>query len=65
MQFRIIAEGHEGVVSCDEECLGIIEAENETLAIKKLQESNSNIRWVESWKCFTYGAARKIYAEKI
>ncbi len=64
MKYQIIAEGHEGVYSVDEEILTIIEAYSKESAILKFFEQNNKVQYCENWNCWLIGA-RKIWAQEI
>ena len=63
MKFRIMAEAHEGVFSCDEECIDVVEAENSLDALQKC----TKIHFDSNWNCFLLGnelssSVRKCFA---
>lgn len=60
MNFRIIAEAHEGVFSVDEECIDVVEAESEFDALQKCKK----LHFCPNWNCFLLGDSRKCFAIK-
>lgn len=49
----------------DEECLGIVVADDAHKALQKYAEMYRNVQWVEGWGCFVIGHARKIFAQEV
>lgn len=61
MMFRIVAEGHEGVVSVPEECLAVVQATSEFDALEKFSIKEHNMKYVSDWGCYVL-CERKIFA---
>lgn len=59
--YKMIAETHEGVISVEHECWGVVEAENAIEAMKSFATTEANVTWCEEWGCCLCGA-RKIRA---
>ena len=63
MKFKIIAEAHEGVISCDKEVWGEIEAEDAHAAMKEFSNKEPRITYSEEWQQWVFNHCRKVWAE--
>ena len=63
MTFQIIAEGHSGVVDCDEEVLCKVEAADEKTAMMLAANQNPRIHFSEHWQRWIYGQSRHIFTK--
>lgn len=63
MKFDIIAEGHEGVISVDQETLATVEAEDAEAATKKFAETYKFCHYNAEWGIWLIGA-RKIWVKQ-
>jgi hypothetical protein len=62
MKYKITFEGHEGVASCEETCVAVVESDTPEQAIAKYAATDPSAKWIESWGCFVVGQCRKILA---
>jgi hypothetical protein len=62
MIFDIIGEGHDGVVSCDEEILYAVEADTAESALNCFAQVNHHVRFDTFWNIWVFGPSRKIWA---
>jgi hypothetical protein len=65
MVFDIIGEGHEGVVSCDEEVFASIEAEDAEAAMKIYSEIEPRAHFASYWNVWLIGALKIRAVERI
>jgi hypothetical protein len=65
MKYEIMMEGHEGVVSCNEERLTIVDpgaGKNEHEVLIEYCKSNPQVQYSEDWQCFVVNGVRKVFA---
>jgi hypothetical protein len=65
MKFNIIAEGHEGVFSVDEEILATIEANDCENAMIIFASNNPKVHWVDYWDEWIIGVCRKVWVKEV
>jgi len=64
MEYKIVAEGHEGSFSCREEVLGVSEADSPDDALVEYSSRDQRVHYVESWKRYVIGDSRKVFARE-
>lgn len=63
MIYKIIGEAHEGVWSCDEECLYEVEAKSPDEALLLFSTTDSRVHFSDHWGIWLMGA-REIWVER-
>jgi hypothetical protein len=61
MIYRIMAEGHEGVFSVDEEWLDTVEADSEQQALE-IYAAKHEVKRCPEWNCYWIGRGRRLSA---